>query len=113
MSAAIGLWYVQNTLLRVFQLYSHVVTLWCRSKTIEPGEPVEIELLADLRITNVALGDDIVDEKGRTTVKIIHRPMGSEGDSDDEDEDEEALAAEADAMEIETAVLCSLTYGKV
>lgn len=39
--------------------------------------------------------------------------MGSEGDSDDEDEDEEALAAEADAMEIETAVLCSLTYGKI
>ena len=110
MPTAIGLWYVQHVPRRVFQVNSLVCALLRRSKTIQPGEPTEIGPVADLRITNVALGDEVADEKSRTTVKIHYRPPGSQDDSDEEDEDEDE---EKSGAELETAILCSLTYGKV
>lgn len=73
---------------------------------MQPGvEPEEFAPQADLRLTNVALGDELADENGRTVVKLIHlQPVAP--DTDDEDDVE--LRQEA----VET-VLCSLIPGKV
>lgn len=73
---------------------------------MHPGvEPEEFVPQADLRVTNVALGDELADENGRTVVKLIHmNPVAP--DTDDEDDVE--LRQEA----VET-VLCSLIPGKV
>ena len=82
-----------------------------------PGEPTVITPPADIRITNVALGDEIADEKGRTTVKLVYLAPGARGDDDDEDEEDEDDKENEDeddeSMKVSTAVLCSLTYGRV
>ncbi|RDX44885.1 hypothetical protein OH76DRAFT_1408682 [Lentinus brumalis] len=76
------------------------------SLEVKPGEATAFVPAADLRITNIALGDEIADEKSRTTVKLIYRPPGAEDEDeeDEEDEDEPAVAS---------AVLGSLTPGKI
>nr|VWO98353.1 Zn(2)-C6 fungal-type domain-containing protein [Ganoderma boninense] len=84
------------------------VALW--SLTVTPGEPTVITPPADLRITNVALGDQIADESSRTTVKVTYRtPGAAAGDEEDDEDDDESEKPE----ELSTAVLCSLTFGKV
>ena len=81
---------------------------------VTPGEPAVISPPADLRITNVALGDEVADESGRTTVKLVYRTPGQGGDSDDEDEDEDEEDEDEEKPEqLSTTVLCSLTCGKV
>lgn len=61
-----------------------------------------------MRITNIALGDVLADQKGRTTVKLIYLPPSApENDEDDGEEDEEGTG------EPVATVLCSLTPGKV
>lgn len=86
-----------------------------RSVTATPGEPSVITAPSDIRITNIALGEQLADESGRTTVKLVYRrPGADEPDSDEEDEDEdEEKEKENDNSELETTVLCSLTPGKV
>ena len=64
---------------------------------------------SDLRITNVALGDELADNEGRTSLKLTYHPAGSD-ESDDEDEEE---SNEDEDTEPVTTVLCSLTPGKV
>ncbi|KAJ9124844.1 hypothetical protein QFC24_002773 [Naganishia onofrii] len=64
-----------------------------------PGQKYPVMVTRDFRITNAALGEEIVDESGRSVVKITHQPVNprdladdSDSDSDfsdDEDEDEE------------------------
>lgn len=80
-----------------------------------PGEPDEFTPPCDLRITNVALGDELEDETGRTTLKLTYRHPSSRDDSDDEGEekDEKDEDEEDDEDEPITTVLCSLTPGKV
>ena len=83
---------------------------------VSPGEPAVIAPPADLRITNVALGEEVADESGRTTVKLIYRTPGA--NSDDEEEEEEDEENEDEEKEdkpeqLSTAILCSLTCGKV
>ena len=57
---------------------------------VSPGEPAVIAPPADLRITNVALGDELEDENSRTSVKLTYRgPGGSEDSDEDEEEAEE------------------------
>jgi hypothetical protein len=75
---------------------------------VKPGEPLEIEPPADLRITNVALSDELEDPQGRSSLKLIYRSPSA--DDDDEDEDDEDAE---DSEEVVDTVLCSLTPGKV
>lgn len=74
---------------------------------MKPGQSVSIIPQGDLVITNAALGTELADSNGRTSVKLIYtRPVKVSDDSDeDEDEDEETALVET--------VLCSLTPGKV
>jgi FK506-binding nuclear protein len=70
---------------------------------LAPGKPQTIVPQADIRIANVALGEEVVDASGRTTVKFTYNtPI--QVDEDDEEDAPEPLS---------TTVLCSLTAGKV
>lgn len=73
---------------------------------MEPGKPVGIEPQADLKITNVALGHELKDASGRTTVKLTFQPP-IQPESDDEDDDEKPNSEPSET------ILCSLTPGKV
>ncbi|TBU29495.1 hypothetical protein BD311DRAFT_787713 [Dichomitus squalens] len=89
------------------------VGVW--SLEVPPGDPIVINPPADLRITNVALGDEIKDEKSRTTVKLVYRTPGVPSDSDDEDDDrdDDKSLGPDDRDPLTTTVLCSLTLGKI
>ncbi|KAG5635502.1 hypothetical protein H0H81_011021, partial [Sphagnurus paluster] len=63
-----------------------------------PGKEQLVQPAADIRISNVALGDVLKDASGRTTVKLTYEPSGRP-DSDDEDEEIPAPV---------TTILCSL-----
>ncbi|KAI0340886.1 hypothetical protein BDW22DRAFT_1359722 [Trametopsis cervina] len=82
------------------------VAVW--SLELKPGQTESFTPPGDLRITNVALGDELADENGRTSVKLTYQAPGAPiDDDDDEDEDEE------EGGEPVTTVLCSLTPGKI
>lgn len=69
-----------------------------------PGKPEAVVPQADIRITNVALGDILANASGRTTVKLTYdTPAKLDSDDEDEPKIEPQL----------TTVLCSLTAGKV
>jgi FK506-binding nuclear protein len=72
-------------------------------------EPLSFIPQSDLRITNIALADELADASGRTSVKLTYQtPIKMNDDEDDDDEDEE------EALEpLSTTVLGSLTPGKV
>lgn len=59
----------------------------------------------EIRITNIALGASLVDEKGRTTVQLTYDPAPQPQDMDSD--------AGSDVGAQTTTVLCSLTAGKV
>ncbi|KAH9859025.1 hypothetical protein C2E23DRAFT_30355 [Lenzites betulinus] len=85
------------------------VAIW--SIAASPDAPTVITPPGDIRITNIALGEELADESGRTTVKLMYRlPGSSEKDSDDEDEEDED---EDEEEKVSTTVLCSLTPGKI
>jgi len=77
---------------------------------VKPGEALSVVPQSDLVITNAALGAELVDHSGRTSVKLTYmRPVKvTDDDEDDEEKDDEG---DEDAQ-VET-VLCSLTPGKV
>ncbi|KAH9957933.1 hypothetical protein BC827DRAFT_1261454 [Russula dissimulans] len=88
------------------------IALW--SVVVKPGKTVSVIPQGDLVITNAALGTELADPTGRTSVKLTYmRPADDK--SDDEDEDEEGYEDEDkdddDDVQVET-VLCSLTPGK-
>lgn len=74
------------------------------------GKPVVVSPAADIRITNVALGDVVADASSRTTVKLTYPDPagGADEDSDDDMEDVEDAP-----KELISTVVCSLTPGKV
>jgi FK506-binding nuclear protein len=73
---------------------------------LTPGQKETVIPQADLQIKNAALGEQLSDESGRTTIKFTyHNP--AKNDDDEDEEDEESAEAEL------TTVLCSLTPGKV
>ena len=109
-----GAFYTRET--RISDMLTRTCCRICRSMVVTPGEPAVISPPADVRITNVALGDELADESGRTTVKLVYRTPGQGGDSDEEDEDEEDKEEDEDEDkpgQLSTTVLCSLTPGKV
>ena len=74
---------------------------------VKPGQPVSVIPQGDLVITNAALGAQLADPSGRTSVKLTYtRPVKvtSDDESEEEEDDQEA--------QVET-VLCSFTPGKV
>ncbi|KAF8070555.1 hypothetical protein FPV67DRAFT_1487823 [Lyophyllum atratum] len=72
------------------------IGIW--SLELTPGKEEIFQPPADIRITNVSLGDVLKDASGRTTVKLTFEPSGR---LESDDEDEEAPAPV-------TTVLCSL-----
>lgn len=81
-----------------------------RSLELKPGQTESFVPPGDLRITNVALGDELADEKARTSVKLTYQAPGGPDEEDDDEEDDED---EEEGGEPVTTVLCSLTPGKV
>lgn len=58
----------------------------------------------------MALGEKLVDEKGRTTLKLSYANIPDDGsDDEDEEEDEE----KGPTVDLVTTVITSLTPGKV
>ncbi|TCD68067.1 peptidylprolyl isomerase fpr4 [Steccherinum ochraceum] len=89
------------------------VAVW--SLQLEPGQTESFVPLGDLRITNVALGAELADENGRTSVKLVYiGPSADDSDEDDEEEDEEDEDEDKPGSgEPVSTVLCSLTPGKI
>ncbi|KAF5380529.1 hypothetical protein D9615_004516 [Tricholomella constricta] len=77
---------------------SLAIGIW--SLELTPGKEEVVQPPADVRITNVTLGDVLKDTSGRSTVKLTYEPSGRL-DSDDEDENEEIPGPV-------TTVLCAL-----
>ena len=104
MTIAIGFWSVFGTYLYIFITHCSL-----RSSELTPGKEEVIVPVEDLKISNVALGDTLVDPNGRSTVKITYTaPIFS----NDEDEDEDEDGGKVSLKEV-TTVLCSLSAGKV
>ncbi|KAK7472761.1 peptidylprolyl isomerase fpr3 [Stygiomarasmius scandens] len=76
------------------------------SQELTPGKPAEISPAYDIKITNVALGDVLADENGRTTIKVVYQKISPPSDDDDED-------IENDDGTPTTTVVCSLTPSKI
>jgi FK506-binding nuclear protein len=74
---------------------------------VKPGQALSVIPQGDLVITNAALGAELADPSGRTSVKLTYmRPVKvTDDDEDDEEKDDEDVQVET--------VLCSLTPGKV
>jgi FK506-binding nuclear protein len=74
---------------------------------VKPSQPVSVIPQGDLVITNAALGTQLADPNGRTSVKLTYtRPVKVTSDDEDEEEEDDQDA------QVET-VLCSFTPGKV
>lgn len=108
----VSLWCVRG-----FYSKAHLLIFWCsnrRSVCVQPGEDgvAAVTPPADIRITNIALSDQIADESGRTTVKLNYI-IPSADDSEEEDEEDEEDDEDEKPPRMMTTVLCSLTPGKV
>ncbi|PSS29869.1 hypothetical protein PHLCEN_2v2636 [Hermanssonia centrifuga] len=75
-----------------------------------PGQPEAFIVPNDLKVTNIALGEAIVEENGRTSVKMTYTIPGV-SNLDDEDKDANGDAG-TDPI-TGTTILCSLTPGKI
>jgi hypothetical protein len=87
-------------------LFPPDLSTWYRSLELKPGKEEVVTPQADIKITNIALGDVLSDASGRTTVKFTYHPP-SQPDEDDEDGGENVSES------LSTAVLCSLKPGTV
>ncbi|KAG6813562.1 hypothetical protein H0H92_009954 [Tricholoma furcatifolium] len=80
---------------------STAIGIW--SLKVTPGKQETINLPADVRITNVALGDVLKDTSGRTSLKLTYSTPGG-ADEEEEEEEEEEEPQETPV----TTVLCTL-----
>ncbi|EIN11508.1 hypothetical protein PUNSTDRAFT_83132 [Punctularia strigosozonata HHB-11173 SS5] len=79
------------------------IALW--SIVLKPGQKEVVQPAGDLRITNVALGDQLDDENARTSVKFtFSKPVQVDEDEEEEEEEETSLTS---------TILASLTPGKI
>jgi len=84
------------------------VALW--STVVKPGQGLSVIPQSDLVITNAALGAELADPSGRSSVKLTYmRPVKV---TDDDEEDDEKDDEDDEDVQVET-VLCSLTPGKI
>ncbi|KAH9986557.1 hypothetical protein BJV74DRAFT_964437 [Russula compacta] len=87
------------------------VALW--SVVVQPGQSVSVIPQSDLVITNAALGTELADSNGRTSVKLTYmRPVKVTDDEEDEEEKDDDDDDDGQDAQVET-VLCSLTPGKI
>lgn len=78
---------------------------------LAPGEVESVVPPADLKITNISLGNKLEDENARTSLRLVYqKPKAPESDDEEEEEKEED---EEDDVEIVETFLGSLTPGKV
>ena len=64
------------------------VAIW--SQSLAPGKRVRVMPEADVKITTMTFGESLVEEKGRSTIKLYRAKMPlSEHDDDEEEEDED------------------------
>lgn len=111
MVVAVGLWLVFASLLVSYFLYILTSTSLLRSIVLEPGKENIVVPQSDLRITNVALGEKLQDPNGRSTVKLSYLPLSALAEDSEDDDEENPKPPTGD--DIVTAVICSLTGGKV
>jgi FK506-binding nuclear protein len=107
MPVAVALWSVSEFPPRVYTLNMHV-----RSSVVKPGKAVSVIPQGDLVITNAALGTELADSTGRTSVKLTYMRPVKVADEDEDDEEIEDGKDEDEDAQVET-VLCSFTPGKV
>ncbi|KAG8970337.1 peptidylprolyl isomerase fpr4 [Tulasnella sp. 419] len=62
---------------------AEAVAIW--SQVVKPGTRVIIDPLGDYRVTNIAFGENVVDEKGRSTIKF-YQAINREYEEDEEPE---------------------------
>lgn len=112
MSVAFALWYAAYP--RVCSRAADKSRI-CRSLKVEGGDDGAQELTppADVRITNVALGAELADQKGRTSVKLVYLPFGDSDDEDEEEEEEGDEEAQASRGAPTETILCTLIPGQV
>ncbi|EGO00031.1 hypothetical protein SERLA73DRAFT_180409 [Serpula lacrymans var. lacrymans S7.3] len=77
------------------------IAVW--SVILESGKKQLVVPQSDLRITNAALGAELADGTGRTSIKLVYNTPIALDDDDDEE----------DAPPQSTTILCSLTAGKI
>ena len=107
MPVAVALWSVRKLPLRVYTLNNYA-----RSTVVKPGQAVSVIPQGDLVITNAALGTELADSTGRTSVKLTYmRPIKITSDDEDEEKEDDEDDDDEDAQ-VET-VLCSFTPEKV
>ncbi len=79
---------------------------------VKPGQALSIIPQSDLVITNAALGAELADPSGRSSVKLTYMRPVKVTDDDDDDEEEKDDGDDDEDAQVET-VLCSFTPGKV
>ncbi|TFK54079.1 hypothetical protein OE88DRAFT_1723849 [Heliocybe sulcata] len=82
---------------------SIAIAVW--STVLKPGQKESVVPLSDLRITNAALGSELVSQDKRTSIKVTYQTAANL--EDDESDDEEPPSP------ISETILCSLTPGKI
>ncbi|KAI9509715.1 hypothetical protein F5148DRAFT_1185335 [Russula earlei] len=85
------------------------VALW--STVVKPGNAVSVIPQGDLVITNAALGTELADPTGRTSVKLTYMRLVPVPEDENEEEENDDDDDDGDAQ-VET-VLCSFTPGKI
>lgn len=86
------------------------IAIW--SQVLTPGGRVRVIPGSDFRLTTATFGEDIVDEKGRTTIKLYRLAMPEDSEDEEDDEDEEDEEKEL-TFEKDPVVIGHLIPGKV
>ncbi|KAG8944272.1 peptidylprolyl isomerase fpr4 [Tulasnella sp. 424] len=87
------------------------IAIW--SQVLTPGRRVRVIPGADFRLTTATFGEDVVDEKGRSTIKLYRLAMPEDDEEDDEEEDEDEDEEKELTFEKEPVVIGHLIPGKI
>ncbi|KXN85346.1 hypothetical protein AN958_11446, partial [Leucoagaricus sp. SymC.cos] len=73
------------------------------SLELTPGKAAEIVPQGDVQVSNASLGEKLIDQNGRTVVKVTYKKTDADSDEEEEESKEEEYASFS---------LCALTAGK-
>jgi len=82
------------------------IAIW--SQVLVPGQRVTVVPECDFRLTTATFGEELADEKGRSTLKLYRAKAKEDDEDDDEEEDEEDIEFETEAV-----VFGALVPGKI
>ncbi|KIO28433.1 hypothetical protein M407DRAFT_242988 [Tulasnella calospora MUT 4182] len=85
------------------------IAIW--SQVLTPGGRVRVIPGSDFRLTTATFGEDVVDEKGRTTIKLYRLAMPD--DDEDEEEEEDDDDEKEPTFEKDPVVIGHLIPGKI